>query len=243
MSPVEGAGGAADKRLTIRRSATLAELQYVLQCELGDWAREAAWLFRINGEDKKLSDSSDWDLALLRCKGVSELVLVAFRRAAPAMVPEPVPAPEKEKEKPAVQPVKRQNSRWGTLKRGLTLKFAKSVLDEEEPPSVNIVWCSQCNGRKATKGDLCDDCGKSARASRAEKGSVVLAVQAGRGGEQRLVVDEKISWREASYVLETVDKGVFAVAGQRLHDEDSWRAALATAVDGVVRVERAKEKE
>jgi hypothetical protein len=257
----EGAGGAPDKRQTIRRSATYAELQYVLQCELGDWTREAAWLFRINGEDKKLADPSDWDLALLRCKGVSELVLITFRRAAPAMVPEPVPpAPEENKleKKPGPPRVKRQNSRWGTLKRGLTLKFGKGErLGEEEAggpvpsdgplPSVTIVWCASCHGRRATQDELCDDCRKSARASRADIGALVLAVQGGKSGEQRLVVDQRISWKEASYVLATVDEaGVFSVAGERLRDEESWRAALQTAVEGVVRVERvheSKEKE
>jgi hypothetical protein len=252
----EGAGGAPDKRQTIRRSATYAELQYVLQCELGDWTREAAWLFRINGEDKKLADTSDWDLALLRCKGGSELVLITFRRAAPAMVPEPVPpAPEEKKleKKPAPPQVKRQKSRWGTLKRGLTLKFGKGEKGEEEAAGgqmpadgplspVTIVWCASCHGRKATQDELCDDCRKSVRASRAETGALVLAVQGGKSGEQRLLVDLRMSWKEASYVLATVDEaGVFAVAGERLRDEESWRAALETAADGVVRVERVRE--
>ncbi len=242
--------GKGERRVRVRRTTTFGELQYVLQCEVGDAARDAVWSFAVNNEEKTLTDASDWDLALLRVKNVSELRLTLAAKA-------PVPIPEGEGGAMAPQPVipqmKRQNSKWGTLKRGLTLKFAgRSNVDdgvaeegggEAGGAAVSIRWCSNCKARKADKDhDVCEDCDRAMRASKAESASlVVLSVQLPNKGEKRVVVEETIPWKEARYVLETVDKGVFSVAGQRIADEDSWRAALRTAVAGVVTVALEKQ--
>lgn len=58
-----------------------------------------------------------------------------------------------------------------------------------------------------------------------------------KGREQKVLVHRNLPWKDARYVLATIDEnGVFSCQGLPLHDDDGWRKALAFEENGVLRL-------
>jgi hypothetical protein len=103
----------SEKKIIIRRMSVFSELQYVLKCELGESVVSSPISVQFKDEVSLLSEVS-WDLALLRAKDSSFLNLIVEKPTPPA----------------ANAPLKRQNSKWDTLKRGFSTLRAKDEVSK-----------------------------------------------------------------------------------------------------------------
>ncbi len=166
-------------------------------------------------------NGASWDLALLRSKDSSVLHLMVEK---PAAAPAPVTA---------AAPVKRQNSKWDTLKRGLSTLRKDDVA---KVPAPSIQWCIHCNARKAeTDDNLCSDCKVVARSS--SKLATLQLVCSIKNREHMVLVHRDLAWKEARYVLNTVDdSGMFSCNGIPIKDDEGWKKALTFEENGSLRL-------
>jgi hypothetical protein len=215
------------RRVVILRSARFAELQYVLKCEVGDSIAGSVLCVRVKNVTSQLNDTS-WDVAVLRARD-SSLLNVYLEQ----MVPES-----------SASLLKRQNSKWDTLKRGLTLRLLKEEPAKTEPaktepdapsPVIAIQWCKTCGARRAEVDDLCQDCVSLSRSS-FKNATIELLVNV-KAKTQKLLIHRNIAWKEAKYVLATIkDHGVFSCGGFNIIDDDTWKRALEQELDGSLQI-------
>ena len=229
------------KIVSLKPGAPWNEVQYVLSCELGsDFDGKNCHVRYDEGKEWVLKESTDWNLAVLRCKE-SQIDLYLTQRVvddsevgAKVAVSQPVP----------VAKLKKQESKWGTLKRGFSIRKAleeNEISDTDEsdasvappvPPLALVQWCTECKSRKTIpESILCLDCSvKTASPSK----SLTLTLLMDES-ERSLLIDSSLAWEKARYIIECEGDlrgekiSIKTLEGIPIASDETWNEALKSS--------------